>query len=42
MKIMSKMNITNPGKSELPKGSAMVSDPPIPKGTIGNTSGVGV
>ena len=39
MKSMSKINITNLVRPELRTGSAMVSKPPSPEGTMGNTFG---
>ena len=39
MKTMSKINITNLVRPELRTGSAMVSKPPSPEGTMGNTFG---
>ena len=42
MKIMSKINITNLERSELPTESVMVSEPPNQEVTMGNTFGTGV
>ena len=39
---MSKINITNLRRPELPTGTVMVSASPGPNGTVGNTSGAGV
>ena len=42
MKIMSKINITNPGRSKLPIGNAAVAKAPSPEVTVGNTFSAGV
>ena len=42
MKTMSKINIANLGRPELPTGSAIVSKSPSADGTMDNTSGAGV
>ena len=42
IKIMSKINITNLGRPELPMGSVMISELPGPKITVNNTSAVRV
>ena len=42
VKILSKINITNMGRPVEPTRSAMVSKPPGPEVTIGNTSGAEV
>ena len=39
---MSKINVTNLGRPNLPTGSVMVSNPPGPEVTMGNNFGAGV
>ena len=42
MKLMSKINITNLGRPDLPKGNAKVFEPPCSEVTVDNTPGTGV
>ena len=39
---MSKINITNLGRPDLPKGNAKVFEPPCSEVTVDNTPGTGV